>query len=565
MPLKYSTSLPLVLACAACGCSDARRSSSELKTPEVQLPKYSAQSIVPIGARDPGPLAPGIVAVIYGERLGPQTPCDGQGNPQSLCGTEVHVGGQPAGLLYVSSGQINFRVPEQTQRFGNVDVRVSRQGSFGPAARVPVRDVAPAKYSAEVSAQMWEMLHAVRWDSPYRAGCAAVPPQQGLRGGLNDYAYNCATNNGHVVAESLYYPVDGNPPDLLLRRTDIHAANTYPELGPEIEQLLMDKLTRAYGAGTTPDGIYEIGASRPRPGLKWNIGTATVFLHRNRNYVAPAGVREGVFLIAVHRELIEERARAAEADGMPNWRQLTEPERIAAEQVTRGALMKLLRDSAQGPEKLRAGHLVAADNLVVQLGRLLVARSVVNGSEHLGEAPNADAVRRQLARYGVRFTGIGHHSGDLEYDRSLLLRSWREFPQTSWGQRALLILQRLSCSVPGYGCDGPNCFLKVIADGEKFLREYPDTDFRREQTYNLGLAHETWWALSRAEPGDISADGAKISSASGEQARQRAIELYEEVIRTAPESRQARAAKLALPRLKLKLSTGERAFFCFSC
>jgi hypothetical protein len=27
----------------------------------------------------------------------------------------------------------------------------------------------------------------------------------------------------------------------------------------------------------------------------------------------------------------------------------------------------------------------------------------------------------------------------------------------------------------------------------------------------------------------------------------------------------ARAAEIALPRLKLKLDTGERTFFCFSC
>jgi hypothetical protein len=208
---------------------------------------------------------------------------------------------------------------------------------------------------------------------------------------------------------------------------------------------------------------------------------------------------------------------------------------------------------------------VAADNLVMQLGRLLIARSVVNGSEHLGEAANTDAVRQQLAPYGVRFTGIGHYSGQLEYDRSLLLRAWKEFPETSWGHRALLIVQRLSCAVPGYRCDGPNCFLKVIADGEKFLRDYPGTTYRNEQIYNLGVANETWWALSRAEPGDISAQGAKVTKASGERARQRAIELYEEIIRIAPETREARAAKLALPRLKLKLATGERTFFCFSC
>jgi hypothetical protein len=217
----------------------------------------------------------------------------------------------------------------------------------------------------------------------------------------------------------------------------------------------------------------------------------------------------------------------------------------------------LLRESDAGDRNRRAGNLVAADNLVVQLGILLMTPT--------GEASNAEVIKRQLARHGIRYTGVGHYSGALEYDRSLLLRAWKEFPDTPWGQRAFLMLQRLSCSIPTYGCDGPNCFLKVIADGEKFLREYPDSQFRARQLYHLGLANETWWSLSKAEDGDISAEGAKVTTTSGELARVRAIEFYEEVIRAAPDSSEAKNARRSLPRLKLKLPTGERTFFCFAC
>ena len=46
----------------------------------------------------------------------------------------------------------------------------------------------------------------------------------------------------------------------------------------------------------------------------------------------------------------------------------------------------------------------------------------------------------------------------------------------------------------------------MVERGEKFLREYPETPFRKEQIYHLALAYETWWSLSQAEPGDPTAE-----------------------------------------------------------
>lgn len=55
-----------------------------------------------------------------------------------------------------------------------------------------------------------------------------------------------------------------------------------------------------------------------------------------------------------------------------------------------------------------------------------------------------------------------------------------------------------------------------------------------------------------------------MDKASAAAARQRAIELYEELIRLAPESPEAERGRLRLTRLQLALDTGERAFFCFT-
>jgi hypothetical protein len=243
----------------------------------------------------------------------------------------------------------------------------------------------------------------------------------------------------------------------------------------------------------------------------------------------------------------------------------SEPERLKREGEASDGLLGLLRQSGEGGRNRRAAVLVAADDLAVRLGQLLVRRSIENGSEHLTEAPGADRVRRQFAAYEVEYSGIGHYSGDLEYDRRLLHRAWEAYPDTAWGQRAFLMLQRLSCSLPEFGCEAPNCFREVIRQGGDLLRRFPETPFRKEQIYHLALAYETWWSLSQAEPGDVTTEGAQVDKESAGRARRRSIDFYEELLRIAPDSPEAQAGQLRLPTLKLGLDTGERTFYCISC
>ena len=610
--------------CMSSACSGVTSTSRTRESPGKVTPArvavYSARSIVPNGHHEPAPLIPGRIASIYGEHLGPETPCTGPADPlrretpnplrpnqtlietqvfpEKLCDTQVRVGGVPAGLLYVSAGQINFKVPQQTPVSGTTEVQVLCKNQPGPAVLVPLTN-APATHSAEqLAAEIWSGLQTVKWRRAYQTatpgspnGCRTVPVHPDLRRGLYGHSYYCAQPATAVIAETFYYPIDYLQPKNLLLRADFRLAYDYPELSAEVEQLLIQRLTSAYGPGTVPDRLMiEISASFPKPGMSWRVGDVTVFLHCNRNYVAPAGIREGVQVIAIHREVLEERQRNLEVQeairtsstlshpvaqdelekelGQRYLRSSKHPEtesgRVRAELDTQTALLRLLRDTSEGGRDRRAAILVAADDLAVRLGSLLVTRSVTNGRETLAEAPGAGAIRLQLASYDVRYAGIGHYSGDLEYDRSLLRRAWTQFPDTAWGQRAFLWLQ-YGCSVPGFDCSGPNCFLTVIKQGENFLRDYPDTPFRTAQIYHLALANETWWSLSQAVPNDPTARGAHVDKHSGDRARKRAIELYEELLRTAPRTPEARSGQLSLPRLKLGLSTGERTFFCFSC
>lgn len=584
--------------------------------PTLQTPSYSAAGIAPSGAVRPAPLAPGRLASIYGHNLGPALPCQGSPDPNrretpnplrpnqtlietqvfpgQLCDTEVQVGGVAAGLLYVSAGQINFKVPQTAETQGETSVRVLHKGQPGPSVSIPLTTDSPTDSADRIAATMWSGLQRVKWLRQYEPAsdrCAAVPARQALRGGLYGYAYYCPQTSAEVIAESFYYPADHIAPKLLLLRADIRPVSAYPEQSAEVEQLLIRRLNKAYGAGSAPDHLYEIGATRPEPGLSWQTGNLSIFLHRNRNHVEPAGVRHGVVLIAVRQEVLDRRRSGhniAEASQsvttlshptvvrelqerlpgafFPGTGQSpqSEPDRIKAEKQTRTALLRLLRQST-GEREQRAASLVAADDMARRLGGLLVARSVKDGSERLTEAEGTRDVRMQLASHGVRFGEIGHYSGDLTYGHSLLKRAWKEYPDTTWGQRAFLTLQRLGCVTPQFGCDGPNCFLSVIEQGERFLDHFPGTAFRKEQTYHLALANETWWSLAQARPGDITAEGARVTKASGERARRRAIELYEELLHIAPGTIEAQAAQLALPRLKLRLDSCERTFFCFSC
>lgn len=107
----------------------------------VPAPSFEASKVLPANSDEFIPLAPGMLASIYGENLGPQARCTGRGSPmtgdypQRLCETQVLLGDIPAGLLYVHQQQINFQVPLHFPE-GPTSVRVIYRGqSSRPVGR----------------------------------------------------------------------------------------------------------------------------------------------------------------------------------------------------------------------------------------------------------------------------------------------------------------------------------------------------------------------------------------------------------------------------------------------
>ena len=82
-------------------------------------------------------LTPGAILTMYGLHLGaagqciaPRSSVNPPVYPLEICGTQVFVGGEPAGLLYASEKQINFQVPQDSPKSGTADLRVVYNGQW---------------------------------------------------------------------------------------------------------------------------------------------------------------------------------------------------------------------------------------------------------------------------------------------------------------------------------------------------------------------------------------------------------------------------------------------------
>ena len=180
---------------------------------------------------------------------------------------------------------------------------------------------------------------------------------------------------------------------------------------------------------------------------------------------------------------------------------------------------------------------------------------------------NADAPAPPAIR--LRREGGGGLTRRHRLRGDLLLRVWREFPDTEGGTR-FLELERRGWDTAPRAAPNPDLFRQVIERGENFLAGHPNTDFRREITYLVAVANESWWSIAHSKPDDPIVSGIPyprraVNQREAETARGRAITWYREVIRLAPDSPEAASALRRLPRLVLGLDTGQRRFFCTYC
>ena len=119
-------------------------------------PSYSATSIVNSATNLPGPLAPNMIATIYGTDLSYTSRAIGPDDvrndvlPTILIGSgvRVFVDGLAAVIYYASPNQINFLVPSNLKA-GASSVQLIRDGVAGPEIPVTVTDSSPGLFQAD--------------------------------------------------------------------------------------------------------------------------------------------------------------------------------------------------------------------------------------------------------------------------------------------------------------------------------------------------------------------------------------------------------------------------------
>ncbi|MBK9169252.1 MAG: hypothetical protein IPM24_17570 [Bryobacterales bacterium] len=126
------------------------------QNPGTLAPSYSEESIVNAADHRAGHLAPNTLATIYGSHLSWEQRAVGVADlrggalPDRLAGVTVLVANIPAPVLFVSPGQVNFLIPPSL-RPGQVTVRVQRDGTAGPAVRIPLAETAPAAFQLDAT------------------------------------------------------------------------------------------------------------------------------------------------------------------------------------------------------------------------------------------------------------------------------------------------------------------------------------------------------------------------------------------------------------------------------
>ena len=449
--------------------------------------------------------------------------------------------------------------------------------------------LAAAPLGAQTAERMLALVSGVRWEQGPAAECAPHTPVQLDIYATVQWTHHCDETRDGIVRESFFY-VFGEPPRPARLRVDLRPLDESPETTAVTLRALRQRLTARFGAPSHEPEMMEIGFrhlkfGQPVAGDHWKGSGLHYFLHANQSNPDPMGMRRGVQLIVITDRLFAEREKDAlilRVDGFGGEaREQDDPVRLRLKMRIGDAYTRPMEAQPRTAAEIRGFVREALQDLTTLLresdraGRprralyLLAAHQVTNKLSQMMQDPAA--LRRLISGYGAKIGGMTHEGG-LDYRGDLLWRVRREFPETEGGELAFLELERRGWyTATGEDCPpNPDLFREVIERGEAFLTQHPQSDFRREVVYMLAVANETWWSSARAPSGDAVVGAApyprrEANARGAEAARLRAIGYYRDVVSSTPDSPEAAAALRRLPRLELKLDTGQRRFFCFYC
>jgi len=432
-----------------------------------------------------------------------------------------------------------------------------------------------AQFTALLLAQsplILKQFQATKWDAPYEAWRAAHPaakcrPFDGTGFGADEqWCYRCVESAGAENYESSFYAFDVAAP--VCRLGQLRAWQSGPAIG-ETRRAVEAALAARYGPSDSNNAVGEWSSGFWQDIQHFRDGQGEVYLYKR----VQRGQPEAVELLARSRQLVAARAEDPKISDLEG--QHRAPVRTRLDQ-------RLIQDLGAAFPSLRA--LLGEDSDESRramrhetLQALLTAASTATGDRKtelllaadrvaalIPEGQVGDPAERQRSetmagfRLHYAYSPLG---GGWNYQHDLLRQVWREYPNTAWGGEAFLLLEWMGWDSSG-ACDaGSDQFRTVIANGEKFLADHLKSPHRLDVTLALGMAYENWWSLSLARPGDDYVEAAKYRDGA-EAARQKAIGIYEQIAKMAPDRPEAAYSRRRLPRLKLGIDTAQRAFYC---
>lgn len=436
----------------------------------------------------------------------------------------------------------------------------------------------PLESSAAFLESAWQQFEATSWDAAY-AAWQGMQPQAACRrypGGEHPtipdelWSYRCSEAGPSLDVEWLFYALSPDEPvtaHLEQFRTSI--AGRPPAQLEEARGALSARLTTRFGPGQDPGRVNEVGSAFWRNVRRWRTNDLEIYLY----VFQQPGTALSLHLEARRRTLLDALAsdRRLQDSEIAEWaesgtpldrqlaRQLAEFPKAASvlssEARPEGehaamwpALLQVLDASKTGSAERRARMMLAGDRLA---GRLLVTKR---------QSPEWDAERKLLANYGLTFQW-DELGGVWHYNHELLWRVWREYNRTAWSEPAFRLLLSRGWETRSACASGSDQFRAVIANGERFLRDRPKSPLRARILLLLAQSYETWWSLSLAGDNDDYADRRKYQDGAAD-ARRKAIEWYDRLLRLPNAEDRSAGARRALPRLKLGIDTMQRRFFC---
>ncbi len=215
----------------------------------------------------------------------------------------------------------------------------------------------------------------------------------------------------------------------------------------------------------------------------------------------------------------------------------------------RRVLFQLLDNAEKSSPAQRPAIFLAAD---------FVAQEIWCAMENKADCHQ---LRTDLARYHLTLQGAGL-GGVFIYPHDLLWRLWRDYPSTDWGERAFVILLEYGWDTSGTCMKGADQFREVIRQGESFLAQHPASTYRPQVTFLVAQAYEAWWSLSRVADGQDDYIDPKPYRQGADDARVKAIALYERVVQMTPQTRLGDYARQSIPLLQERQDTDQHKFFC---